>query len=200
MICRCLAFAKLDRCDGTVDRQCTHGAEPPCNARCAEAPHTPHCTETPCYARSAETACTARCAEACLTTKGFDHRALQLCATAVRRLPSSTHGAEAQHEFSAHEDDWGFKKFLPLSELRSDKEGFLRDGQLHIRVEMEVMLPLGLAPAAGHQPSQTQESGALHSSLRCTHTHQMSRLHVIWPIRPLLALVDASSCREARAT
>jgi ubiquitin carboxyl-terminal hydrolase 7 len=47
--------------------------------------------------------------------------------------------AEATHSFHKSEADWGFADFLPLTELKNNVRGFVReDDSLHFKVSVEV--------------------------------------------------------------
>ncbi|CAH8321728.1 unnamed protein product [Eruca vesicaria subsp. sativa] len=46
--------------------------------------------------------------------------------------------AETQHQFNARESDWGFKSFMPLSELYDPSRGYLANDTVYIEAEVVV--------------------------------------------------------------
>lgn len=54
--------------------------------------------------------------------------------------PCGSLHAESKHKFTPHEDDWGFADFVKLSVLSNARQDFMPDGNLHIRVNLQVKL------------------------------------------------------------
>ena len=49
--------------------------------------------------------------------------------------------ADTEHIFEGRENDWGFNSFAPLAEINPPEKGFLHNGALHLKVQIEVEHP-----------------------------------------------------------
>jgi hypothetical protein len=79
----------------------------------------------------------AKCSHSCIKRLVvWSHACISFCWNPHKIIS----GAETHHRFTAAEEDWGFKKFIELSTLENDKDGYLPNGELSIRVEMTVSL------------------------------------------------------------
>lgn len=89
--------------------------------------------------------------------------------------------AESQHKFTAIEDDWGFAEFVKIDALTSDRDGFMPDGKLHIKVKLRVKLEekyTGMTrQVTGYVGLKNQVSARLCSAAPATHQQAVE-----WPL------------------
>ncbi len=77
--------------------------------------------------------------------------------------------AEAQHEFTQAESDWGFTSFVQLEEVNNPANGFLVNDTLLLRVELTVLRDekynMDARKATGHVGLKNQGATCYMNSL-----------------------------------